>query len=98
MAARTIYYFGAIWSVPLLLIVGDVPCGEGAVPAREKFGNLQILVHALLWPVGVPLFVFAMRPRLCELRQKWRDEEEHTKTVRARRSAWDRAMGAMKRK
>ena len=96
MAAFTVYYFGALVSVPLLLIVGDVPCGDGN--RREKFGNMQIMVHALLWPVGVPLFVFAMRPRLCELRQKWRDEEEHTKTVRARRSAWDRAMGAMKRK
>ena len=96
MAAFTVYYFGALVSVPLLLIVGDVPCGDGS--RREKFGNQQILVHALLWPVGVPFFLLAVRPKLCEWRQTRRAEEEHTKTVRARRSAWDRAMGAMKRK
>ena len=98
MAALACYYVGALVSVPLLLVIGDVPCGDNR---RAKFGNMQIVVHALAWPVGIPLFVWAVRPRLCEWQQKRRAEQEHKERVSTRRAAWDSAMAraaAMKRK
>jgi len=103
MAALAYYYVGALCSVPLLHVIGDVPCGNDDKDGnrRAKFGNMQIVVHALLWPVGVPLFVWVIRPRLCEWQQRRRAEEENKERVRVRRAAWDSSMArgaAMKRK
>jgi len=101
MAALAYYYVGALCSVPLLLVIGDVPCGDEDKKRRAKFGNMQIVVHALAWPVGIPLFVWLIRPRLCEWQQKRRVEQENKERVGVRRAAWDSAMArgaAMKRK